>query len=104
MIHLTALQMVFSNHYKIRYHCHLQCRCQKDKGISAKIQNIRKIRGKTSENRIQRVEKREEMRRSLLRKENRASFENILENRWIRWQVSATYTYNNDKTDVAQRN
>ena len=38
---------------------------------------------------IQRVEKREETRLSLLRKENRASFENILEIRWTRWQVSA---------------
>ena len=47
---------------------------------------------------------REETRRLPLCKENRASFENILENRWIRWQVSATCTYNKDKTDVAQRN
>ena len=49
-------------------------------------------------------EKKEEMRRLPLRKENRASFENILENRWIRWRVFATYTYNKDKTDVARNN
>ena len=35
--------------------------------------------------------------------EPRASFENILENRWIRWQVSTTYTYNRDKIDLASR-
>ena len=38
---------------KIRYHCHLQYRCQKDKEITAKTQNIFKIRGNTVENRIQ---------------------------------------------------
>ena len=104
MTHLTVQQMVFSNPYKIRYHCHLQYRHQKDKEITAKIQNIFKIRAKMSENRIQRREKREEMRRSSLRKENRASFKNILENRWIRWQVSAIYTYSRGKTDVTRKN
>ena len=69
-----------------------------------KIQNIFKIREKTSENRIQRREKKEEMRRLPLRKENRASFKNILENRWIRWRVFATYTCSRDKTDVARKN
>ena len=59
---------------------------------------------KNVRNITQRVEKREEMRRLPLCKENRASFENILGNCWIQWQVSATYTYNKDKTDVAQRN
>ena len=88
-----VLQMVFSNH-----HCHLQCRHQKDKEITAKIQNILKICRKTSENRIQRVEQREETRQSPLRKENHASFENILENRWIRWQVFATYNRNHNQT------
>ena len=53
--HLMELQMVFSNPYKIRYHCHLQYRCQKDKEITAKTQNIFKIRGNTSEDGIQRV-------------------------------------------------
>ena len=47
--------------------------------------------------------KREEMRWSPLHKENRTSFENILENCWIRWQVSATYTCSRDKTDVVHR-
>ena len=103
MIHSMVLQMVFSNPYKIRYHCHLQYRCQKDKEITAKTQNIFKIRGNTSENRIQRVKEGEETRRSPLRKENHASFENILEIRWIRWQVSTTYTCSRGKTDVAHR-
>ena len=67
---LTVQQMVFSNPYKIRYCCHLQYRHQKDKEITAKIQNIFKICEKTLENRIQRREKREEMRRSRLHKEN----------------------------------
>ena len=53
MTHLTVQQMVFSNPYKIRYHCQLQYRCQKDKKISAKIRNIFKIRGKTSKTEIQ---------------------------------------------------
>ena len=38
MIHSMVLQMVFSNPYKIRYHCHLQYRHQKDKEITAKTQ------------------------------------------------------------------
>ena len=37
------------------------------------------------------------MRRLLLRKENRASFENILENRWTRWGVFTIYTCNRGK-------
>ena len=104
MTHLMVLQMVFYNPYKICYHCHPRYRCQKDKEITAKIQNIFKICEKTSENRIQQREKREETRRSPLRKENRASFENILENRWIQWRVSATYTYNRGKISVTRRN
>ena len=95
-------KMVFSIHYKIRYHCHLQYRRQKE-GTIGKVQNIFKIHGNTSENRIQRVEWKKERRLSSLHKENRASFENILENCWIQWQVSATYSYNRDKIDVAQR-
>ena len=50
MTHSTVLQMVFSYLYKIHYYCPLQCRRQNDKKV--KIQNILKIRGKTSENRI----------------------------------------------------
>ena len=49
-------------------------------------------------------EEREETRRSLLRKENRASFENILGNRWTRCGVFAIYTCNRDKTDVMCKN
>ena len=64
---------------------------------SEHFQNSRENVGK------QNTVKREEMRRSPLRKENHTSFENILENRWIQWQVSANYTYNRDKIDVAQR-
>ena len=104
MIRSMVLQMVSSNPYRTHYHCHPQCSRQKDKEITATIQNIFKIREKTSENRIRQREKKEEMRRLPLRKENRASFENILENRWIRWRVFATYTYNKDKTDVARNN
>ena len=75
----------------------------KDKEITAKVQNIFTIREKTSKTGIQRREKREEMRRSPLRKGNRANFENILENRWIRWRVFAIYICNRGKTDVAHR-
>ena len=35
MTHLMVLQMVFSNPYKIRYHCLPRYRCQKDKEITA---------------------------------------------------------------------
>ena len=66
--------------------------------------NILKTRGKMSENIIQRVEKREETRRSLLRKVNRVSFENILEIRWTRWKVFAICTGNRGKTNVARKN
>ena len=59
---------------------------------------------KKSENKIQRVEKREKMRRSLLRKVNRASFENILEIRWTRWKVFAICTGNRGKTNVTRKN
>ena len=68
--------------------------------VSEHFQNSRENVGKQ----IRRREKKEEMRRLPRRKENRASFENILENRWIRWRVFATYTYNKDKTDVARKN
>ena len=57
--------------------------------------------GKTSKTEILRREKREAMRWSPLCKENRASFENILKNRWIRWQVSATYTCSRGRIDLA---
>ena len=46
---------------------------------------------------------REQMKRSLPRKENHANFENILENHWIRWRVFTICTSNRDKTDVAHR-
>ena len=62
MIHSMVLQMVFSNHYKIRYHCHLQCRCQKDKEKNSEgsehFQNLRENLGK--QNTASRVEKRNE--------------------------------------------
>ena len=37
MIRSMVLQMVSSNPYRTRYHCHPQDRCQKDKEITAKI-------------------------------------------------------------------
>ena len=48
----TVLQMVSSYPYKIRYHCPLQYKHQNDKKIAARIRNLLKIRGKTSENRM----------------------------------------------------
>ena len=45
----------------------------------------------------------ERMKQSPLRKENLASFENILENCWTRWRVFATYTCSRGKTDITRR-
>ena len=66
---------------------------------SEHFQNSRENLGK--QDTASRVERR--TGRSPLRKENHMRFENILENRWIRWQVSATYTCSRGKTDVARR-
>ena len=53
MIHSMVLQMVFFYLCKIHYHCSLQYRHQNDKKTTARIQNLLKIRGKTSEDRTQ---------------------------------------------------
>ena len=45
----------------------------------------------------------ERMKWSPRRKENAASFDNILENRWTRWRVFATYTCSRGKTNVTHR-
>ena len=67
---------------------------------SEHFQNLWEYGGK--QNSESKVEKRNKMVSP--RKENHASFENILENRWIRWQVSAIYIYNRDKTEVVLKN
>ena len=51
MTRSTVLQMVFFYPYKIRYHCPLQYRHQNNRKTTARIQNLLKICGKTSENR-----------------------------------------------------
>ena len=58
----------------------------------------------TSENRTQQDEMREQTKRSPLRKESHANFENILENRLTRWRVFEIYIFNKDKTDVVYKN
>ena len=59
----------------------LQCKHQNDTRTAARIENLLKICGKMSEDRTQRDEMREQMKRSPLCKESHANFENILENR-----------------------
>ena len=53
MIPSMVLQTVSSNPYRTHYHYHLQYRRQKDKEITAKVQNIFKIREKTLKSRTQ---------------------------------------------------
>ena len=104
MTRSTVQQMVFSYLYKIRYHCHLQYGHQNDKKVTARMQNLLKIRGKMLEVRVQREEMKEKTKWLPLRKQNHVNFENILENRWIRWRVFAIYISNRDKTEVVFKN
>ena len=46
---------------------------------------------------------REQTKQSLLRKDNHANFENILENRRTQWQALEIYIFNKDKTDVVYK-
>ena len=89
---------------KIRYHCPLQYRHQSDKKTTARIQNLFKIRRKTSEDRPQREKMKEQMKQLPLHKESHANFKNILENRWTQWQVFGIYIFNRDKTDIVYKN
>ena len=104
MTHSMVLRMAFFDPCKIRYHCLLQYRHQKDKKTTTRIQNLLKIRGKMSEAGIQQDEMREYTQWLPLCKESHANFENILENRWTRWQVFEIYISNRDKTEVVLKN
>ena len=77
---------------------------QNDKKTTARIQNILKIHGKTSQDRIQREEMKEQTKWLPLCKESHEYFKNILKNRWTRWQVFGIYIFNRDKTDIVHKN
>ena len=68
------------------------------------MQNLLEIRGKTLEVRAQREEMKEKTKQLPLHKQNHTNFENILENRWTRWQVFGIYISNRDKTEVVLKN